>query len=311
VASFIACQELITTQFVSLEIRPFVVPGGDFKTKQPMTNLRVKLNESIEHIRSFYTDTPVAGVVLGSGLGSLSDLLDEVIIIDGADIPHYPQATAPGHRGRLLFGKIANLSVCLIDGRLHRYEGHDFDAIVYPIRLMFALGIQSLVVSNAAGAVNPNYRNGDVVILDDHINLMWGSPLRGPNDDEMGPRFPDMSQPYDRQLASRAKSAAKNEGLRAHHGIYLALSGPTYETPAEYRMVRKLGADVVGMSTIPEVIAAQHAGIRVLGLSIVSNVATDDDLESTSSDDVLATVSSVAPAVARVVTSVLAGEQAS
>jgi len=276
-----------------------------------MTNLQVKLNESVEHIRSFYTDTPVAGVVLGSGFGSLSDSLDEVFIIDGTDIPHYPQATAPGHRGRLLFGKIANLPVCLIDGRLHRYEGHDFDAIVYPIRLMFALGIQSLVVSNAAGAVNQKYRSGDVVILDDHINMMWGSPLRGPNDDEMGPRFPDMSQPYDRQLASRAKSAAKNEGLRAHHGIYLALSGPTYETPAEYRMVRKLGADVVGMSTIPEVIAAQHAGIRVLGLSVVSNVATDDDFEGTSSDDVLATVSSVAPAVGRVVTAVLAGEQAS
>jgi purine-nucleoside phosphorylase len=140
--------------------------------------------------------------------------------------------------------------------------------------------------------------------------MMWGSPLRGPNDDQMGPRFPDMSRPYDRQLATLAKTAAEHEGLRSHRGIYLALSGPTYETPAEYRMVRKLGADVVGMSTIPEVIAAQHAGIRVLGISVVSNVATDD-LEGTSCDEVLATVSSVAPAVGRVVTAVLAGEQRS
>jgi purine-nucleoside phosphorylase len=176
---------------------------------------------------------------------------------------------------------------------------------------MIALGIRSLIVSNAAGAVNQKYRRGDIVILDDHINMMWGSPLRSPNDDQMGPRFPDMSRPYDRQLASRAKTAAKHEGLRAHRGVYLALSGPAYETPAEYRMVRKLGADVVGMSTIPEVIAAQHAGIRVLGLSVVSNVATDDVLAGTSSEDVLATVSSVAPAVGRVVTSVLAGEHAS
>jgi purine-nucleoside phosphorylase len=275
-----------------------------------MINLQAKLNESVEYIRNVYTDTPVAGVVLGSGLGSLSDSLDEVTVVNGADIPHYPQATAPGHRGRLLFGKLAGQSVCLVDGRLHRYEGHDFDTIVYPVRLMIALGIRSLIVSNAAGAVNQKYRSGDVVILDDHINMMWGSPLRGPNDDQMGPRFPDMSRPYDRQLATLAKTAAEHEGLRSHRGIYLALSGPTYETPAEYRMVRKLGADVVGMSTIPEVIAAQHAGIRVLGISVVSNVATDD-LEGTSCDEVLATVSSVAPAVGRVVTAVLAGEQRS
>lgn len=273
-----------------------------------MINLHASLEESVDYVRNFYAGTPVAGVVLGSGLSPLSDALDEVVAIDGADIPHYPQATAPGHRGRLLFGKLAGQPVCLVDGRLHRYEGHGFDSIVYPVRLMIALGIQTLVVSNAAGGVNQKYSRGDVVILDDHINMMWGSPLRGPNDDRMGPRFPDMSRPYDPQLAHLAKKAAKKEGLRAHRGVYLALSGPTYETPAEYRMVRKLGADVVGMSTVPEVITAQHAGIRVLGLSVVSNVATDDDLEGTSSDDVLATVASVAPAIGRVVTSVLASE---
>jgi purine-nucleoside phosphorylase len=276
-----------------------------------MNNIRDNLNESVEYIRNFYTETPVAGVVLGSGLSSLGAELDEVVAIDGGDIPHYPQATAPGHRGRLLFGKLSGQHVCLIDGRLHRYEGHDFANIVYPVRLMIALGIKTLVVSNAAGGVNQSYRPGDVVVLTDHINMMWGSPLRGPNDDRIGARFPDMSRPYDPELARRAKQAANEEGLRAHDGVYLALSGPTYETPAEYRMVRKLGADVVGMSTIPEVIAAQHAGIRVLGLSVVSNVATPDHLEGTSSDDVLATVSSIAPAVGRVVTSVLAGELSS
>lgn len=277
-----------------------------------MTNLLTRINESVEFIRPFYTETPAVGVVLGSGLSQLSESLNEVVAVNGRDIPHYPQPTAPGHRGRLLFGKLADQNVCLIDGRLHRYEGHDFDAIVYPVRLMIALGIRILVVSNAAGAVNQKYHCGDIVILDDHINMMWGSPLTGPNDDCLGPRFPDMSQPYDPQLASRAKAAAQKEGLRAHDGIYLALSGPTYETPAEYRMVRKLGADVVGMSTIPEVIAARHAGIRVLGISVVSNVATDsDNVESTCSDDVLATVGNAAPAVGRVVTSVLAGELSS
>jgi purine-nucleoside phosphorylase len=276
-----------------------------------MINLAASLKESVEYVRNFYTGTPGGGVVLGSGLSPLSDALDEVVAIDGEDIPHYPQATAPGHRGRLLFGKLAGQPVCLIDGRLHRYEGHDFDAIVYPVRLMIALGIRTLVVSNAAGGVNQKYRCGDIVVLDDHINMMWGSPLRGPNDDQMGPRFPDMSRPYDPQLAHLAGKAVKKEGLRAHKGVYMAFSGPTYETPAEYRMVRKLGADVVGMSTIPEVIAAQHAGIRVLGLSVVSNVATDDDFEGASSEDVLATVAGVAPAVGRVVTSVLASELSS
>ncbi len=276
-----------------------------------MINLHNQLNESVEYIRSFHTETPVAGIVLGSGLSSLSETLTDAVSIDGANIPHYPHASAPGHRGRPLLGKLAGLPVCLLDGRLHRYEGHSFDAIVYPVRLMIALGIQSLVVSNAAGGVNTAYRPGDIVILDDHINMMWGSPLRGANDDRLGPRFPDMSCPYDPELSDRTVKAAEKEGLRAHRGVYLALSGPTYETPAEYRMVRKLGADVVGMSTVPEVIAARYAGIRVLGISVVSNVVSDEDPEGTSGEDVIATVASVAPAVGRVVTSVLAGELSS
>lgn len=276
-----------------------------------MDDLQIRLNESVEYVHNFHTETPLAGIVLGSGLSSLGESLEQAVSVDGSDIPHYPQATAPGHRGRLLFGKLAGIPVCLIDGRLHRYEGHDFDTIVYPVRLMIALGIQTLIVSNAAGGVNQTYSTGDIVILDDHINLMWGSPLRGVNDDRLGPRFPDMSRPYDLQLASCAVEAASNEGLTAHRGVYLALSGPTYETPAEYRMVRKLGADVVGMSTIPEVIAARHADIRVLGVSVVSNIVSDDHQDATSGEDVIATVSSVAPAVGRVVTSVLASELSS
>jgi len=283
-----------------------------------MDDLHIRLNESVEYIHNFHSEAPVAGIVLGSGLSSLCESLEQTVAVDGSDIPHYPQATAPGHRGRLLFGKLAGTPVCLIDGRLHRYEGHDFDTIVYPVRLMIALGIRTLIVSNAAGGVNQAYSVGDIVILDDHINMMWGSPLRGVNDDHLGPRFPDMSGPYDSQLASRAVEAASKEGLTAHRGVYLALSGPTYETPAEYRMVRKLGADVVGMSTIPEVIAARHADIRVLGLSVVSNIVSDDDQDDTSGEqngtsgeDVIATVSSVAPAVGRVVTAVLASELSS
>jgi purine-nucleoside phosphorylase len=276
-----------------------------------MDDLHIRLNESVEYIHNFHTETPVAGIVLGSGLSSLGDSLEQAVSVDGSDIPHYPQATAPGHRGRLLFGKLAGVPVCLVDGRLHRYEGHDFDAIVYPVRLMIALGIRTLVVSNAAGGVNQTYSAGDIVILDDHINLMWGSPLRGVNDDRLGPRFPDMSCPYDPELARLAADTASKEGLTAHRGVYLALSGPTYETPAEYRMVRKLGADVVGMSTIPEVIAARHADIRVLGISVVSNIVAADEQNGTSSDDVIATVSSVAPSIGRVVTAVLASELSS
>lgn len=274
-----------------------------------MDDLHNRLSDSVDYVRRFASETPVAGIVLGSGLGLLAESLEDVVAISGADIPHYPQATAPGHRGRLLLGKLAGLPVCLIDGRLHRYEGHDFESIAYPVRLMIALGIKLLVVSNASGGVNQDYQAGDVVILDDHINLMWGGPLRGANDERMGPRFPDMSSPYDAELAERAIEAARNEGLRTHRGVYLALTGPTYETPAEYRMVRKLGADVVGMSTVPEVIAARHAGIRVLGLSVVANVADENNLESTSGEEVIATVASVAPAVGRVVTAVLASER--
>lgn len=270
-----------------------------------MVDLHTRINESVDYIRRFNVDAPETGIVLGSGLSSLSESLDDVIAIHGADIPHYPKSTAPGHRGRLLFGNLGGVPVCLVDGRLHRYEGHAFDTIVYPVRLMVALGIQTLVVSNAAGGVNPEYGVGDVVVIDDHINLMWGSPLRGANDDRLGVRFPDMSRPYDVELSDRALKAARNEGLTAHGGVYLALSGPTYETRAEYRMVRTLGADVVGMSTIPEVIAARHANIRVLGLSIVSNVAHGDQQEDTSGAHVIASVAQVAPAVGRVVTAVL------
>lgn len=275
-----------------------------------MRNLRSQLNQSVDYIQGLHGGTPSVGIILGSGLSSLGDSLTETVAIDGASIPHYPQATAPGHRGQLLLGKLAGLPVCLLDGRLHRYEGHEFDAIVYPVRLMIALGIRTLVVSNASGGVNENYRPGDLVILDDHINLMWGSPLRGTNIDQLGPRFPDMSCPYDPELTERAIQAATGEGIPVHRGVYLALSGPTYETPAEYRMARTLGADLVGMSTVPEVIAARHAGIRVLGISVVSNVFTVPQADSagTSGDDVIATVARVTPAVTRVVMSVLAAE---
>lgn len=273
-----------------------------------MHDLHTRINESVEYIRRFHADKPVAGIVLGSGLSSLGESLDNVIAIDGSDIPHYPKSTAPGHKGRLLFGELAGLPVCLVDGRLHRYEGHAFDTIVYPIRLMVALGIQTLVVSNAAGAVNPRYSVGDIAIIDDHINMLWGSPLRGANDDRLGTRFPDMCRPYDEELSSHALAAAASEGLNAHRGVYLALSGPTYETRAEYRMVRTLGADVVGMSTVPEVIAARHADIRVLGLSIVSNVAHDDQPDDISGDHVIDSVAQVAPAVGRIVKTVLTSQ---
>lgn len=275
-----------------------------------MPDLHAQLAASTKFIRERAPAKPVVGIVLGSGLGPLSDSLSNPTVVEGSEIPFYPRASAPGHRGKLRFGELAGVPVVLMDGRLHRYEGHEFDSIVYPVRLMMQLGIELLVVSNAAGGVNPDYATGDVVVLDDHINMMWGNPLTGPNDDRMGPRFPDMSCPYDPDISDRAVDAARAENLNVHRGVYLAFAGPTYETPAEYSMARKLGADVVGMSTVPEVITASHAGMRVLGLSVVSNVVTigDDDLEGTSGDDVLSTVGAVAPAVGRAVETLIAEE---
>ncbi|MFP6762278.1 MAG: purine-nucleoside phosphorylase [Planctomycetaceae bacterium] len=230
------------------------------------------LRQGIQVVRDRWAGIPAVGIVLGSGLGEFSEAIEIEAVFEKGQIPHYPQAGALGHRGRFLCGCLNGVTVVAMDGRAHLYEGYTPQEAVFPVRLMLALGAGTLVISNAAGTVNPEFAVGDVAILKDQINLMWANPLRGRNDDRVGPRFPDMSTPFDSQLAEAGKQAAP-EGARVHSGVYLGMSGPNYESRAEYRMARLLGADLVGMSTVPEVLTARHAGARVFAASVVSNAA--------------------------------------
>jgi len=237
-----------------------------------MSDQTVQLQEGIRVVRDQWSGIPVVGLIFGSGLGEISQAIEIEAVFEKGRIPHYPQADAVGHRGRFLCGSLNGVTVVAMDGRAHLYEGYSPQDVVFPVRLMLALGAGTLVITNAAGSVNPELTVGDVAILKDQINLMWVNPLRGRNDDRVGPRFPDMSTPFDPQLAEAGKRAAP-EGARVHSAVYLGMPGPNYESRAEYRMARRLGADLVGMSTVPEVLTARHAGARVFAASVVSNVA--------------------------------------
>jgi len=216
---------------------------------------------------------PEIAVVLGSGLGAFAEALKDSVIIPYGDIPNFPRATAVGHAGRLVIGKIGNLTVAAMQGRVHQYEGYSSREAGFPVRVLFRLGIKSLVLTNAAGGVNPAYAEGALVVLSDHINLQGNNPLNGPNDERFGPRFPDMSEAYCRRYRLLAQDAACQLGIDLKEGVYAALAGPSYETPAEIRYLRTIGADLVGMSTVPEVIVARHVGIKVLAISCVTNMA--------------------------------------
>jgi len=221
---------------------------------------------------------PKVGIILGSGLGKLADSIKDPIIIPYAEIPHFSRSTAIGHKGNLIFGTIACRPVCAMQGRFHYYEGYPMDQVTLPVRVMKVLGIEYLFVSNAAGGVNLDYKVGDLMVICDHINRL-PNPLVGPNLDEFGPRFPDMTRPYDLNLIRRAESIAEEEGSKLFKGVYLAGTGPSYETPAEYRFFRMVGADAIGMSTIPEVIVARHSNIPVFGISVITNEAHGDFAE--------------------------------
>lgn len=230
---------------------------------------------------------PRVGIVVGTGLGGLTEELETERETPYEAIPHFPRSTAPGHRGRFLLGRLWGTPVAMMDGRFHLYEGYDAGEITFPIRVMRELGCATLILSNASGGMNPMYRRGDLVVLDDHINLMGVNPLIGPNDDRLGPRFPDMSAPYDRELTDLALSAALARGIRAHRGVYVGVTGPNLETRAEYRFLRAIGADVVGMSTIPEALVGVHAGMRVLGFSIVTDMCLPDALAPVVIEEIL------------------------
>jgi purine-nucleoside phosphorylase len=216
---------------------------------------------------------PEIAVVLGSGLGALADALNDSVVIPYANIPNFPRSTAVGHAGRLVIGKSGDLTVAAMQGRVHQYEGYSSREAAFPVRVLGRLGIKSLVLTNAAGGINADYRQSALVVLSDHINLQGNNPLNGPNDERFGPRFPDMSEAYSRSYRRIALDAGRELGIELKEGVYAALRGPSYETPAEIRYLRTIGADLVGMSTVPEVIVARHMGIAVLGISCVTNLA--------------------------------------
>jgi len=270
-----------------------------------MFQLAAQIAESADAVRRHWHAEPKAGVILGSGLGDFANAIKDPVVIDYADLPHFPRVTAMGHAGKLVCGTLAGQPVVAFQGRFHLYEGHPAEQAGFPVRLLKALGGEVLIVSNAAGGLNPQYAAGDVMLIDDHINLMFASPLVGVNDERLGPRFPDMSSPFDRDLQRRAVNIALREGFVLHRGVYVAVLGPNYETRAEYRMLRRLGGDAVGMSTVPEVIVARHAGLRVLGLSTITNVGFPDALSETTGHNVLAVAAAAAGKLGAIVRGVV------
>jgi purine-nucleoside phosphorylase len=249
-----------------------------------------QIDEACNVINQRITVKPDYAIILGSGLGPLADSVINPQVILSTELPYWPRSTVQGHIGRLVFGELETKPVMVLQGRVHYYEGYSMDQVVFPVRVMQRLGIKTLIVTNAAGAINPEYIPGDLMLITDHIGLigMAGlNPLRGPNIDEFGPRFPDMSQPYDRNLGNMARKIAIDQKLDLKEGVYVCLSGPSFESPADLRFLRTIGADAVGMSTVPEVIVARHGGMRVMGISGISNKANLDGNTMTTHEEVL------------------------
>jgi purine-nucleoside phosphorylase len=249
---------------------------------------------------------PSVGIVLGTGLGALAGEIEAEAVIPYPEIPYFPHSTVESHRGQLVCGTLAGRSVMAMEGRFHLYEGYTAAQVTFPIRVMRALGCRTLLVSNAAGGMNPMHSKGDIVVIDDHINLLGVNPLIGPNDDRLGPRFADMIEPYDRALQELALKAALEANIVAHRGVYVAVTGPNLETRAEYRFLRAIGADVVGMSTVPEVLVAIHAGMKVLGFSIITDLCLPDALEPVKIEAILAVAGEAEGKLRTIVKTVLA-----
>ncbi len=237
------------------------------------TNIYKKITEAVGAIRKLTPVRPSIGVILGSGLGGLADEVTDPVVIPYTDIPHFHGTSVEGHAGRMIIGHFHGVPTVFLQGRFHLYEGYAMEEVVFPTRTVCGLGVETLVLTNAAGGINTRFRPGDLMIIDDHLNLMGDNPLKGPNLAQLGPRFPDMSEAYSHAAISTLHTCAEELKIPIHHGVYAGLLGPTYETPAEVRMYRGLGADAVGMSTVPEAIAANHLGVRVAGLSCITNLA--------------------------------------
>lgn len=264
-----------------------------------------KVREAAAFVRTHATIEPAVGIVLGTGLGSLVNTIEDPIRIPYESIPHFPVSTVDTHAGELVLGTLAGTRVVALSGRFHFYEGYSLQEVTFPIRVAKALGIHTLVISNAAGGLNPQFRSGDLMLIADHINMIGDNPLIGPNDDTLGPRFPDMCEPYSMDLLELAETKALELGIKTQRGVYLACSGPCLETRAEYRFMRLIGADAVGMSTVPEVIVAVHAGLRVLGFSAITDECFPDALEPVNIEKIIATAGEVEPRITRLVTAIL------
>lgn len=266
---------------------------------------RAKRDEAVNFILAEANFQPEYLLILGTGLGQLADEIETEHIISYSDIPHFPISTVESHAGKLIFGKLGGKQIVAMQGRFHFYEGYTMQQIAFPVRVAKAIGAQTLLVSNACGGLNPNYSRGDIMLITDHINYLGDNPLMGPNDDELGPRFPDMSEPYTERLLELAENVALEHSIKLHQGVYLAATGPMLETKAEYRYMRLLGADVVGMSTVPEVITAVHMGMDVLGISVITDECFPDALEPVDIEDVLAAAAMAEPKMTQVIINVL------
>jgi purine-nucleoside phosphorylase len=253
------------------------------------------MDEAADAIRRRVDTQPDLGIVLGSGLGALADAIQVAGAVPYGEIPHLPPSTVEGHAGRLVLGALEGKRVAAMQGRIHFYEGYAIQDVVFPIRILYALGCRTLLVSNAAGGLNREWKAGDLMIISDHINFQGTNPLIGPNDESLGPRFPDMSRPYDGELIALAERCAVEERIGIRKGVYVAVTGPSYETAAELRMLRGLGADAVGMSTVPEVIAARHMGMRVLGITAITDMATGEVVHPVTHEEVLAVARELEP----------------
>jgi purine-nucleoside phosphorylase len=253
-----------------------------------MPELYEQIQEAKRSLQSRWKGKPRVGIILGTGLGGLVEEIEAEAVLGYGEIPHFPVSTAPGHVSRLVCGRLGTQTVMAMEGRFHFYEGYSLKQITFPVRVMRAMGCDVLIVSNACGGMNPQWAKGDIMIMEDHINLLGDNPLIGPNDERLGIRFPDMSAPYDKELIALAQRVALEEKIVCHKGVFVAVPGPNLETRAEYRFLRGIGADVVGMSTVPEVIVGVHAGMRNLGFSIITDMCLADALEPAKLEDIIA-----------------------
>ncbi|MBW5445077.1 purine-nucleoside phosphorylase [Cohnella sp. CFH 77786] len=272
-----------------------------------MGRLLERLQETTTHLASRTEIRPRIGLILGSGLGELADQLDRAVAVDYGNIPHFPVSTVEGHAGMLVFGHLENQPVVAMQGRFHYYEGYSMQEVTYPVRVMKELGVETLIVTNACGGMNPAFKAGDLMIIRDHLNMTGANPLIGPNEPTLGPRFPDMSRAYTPELAEFAKATAASLGIEVQEGVYAGISGPNYLAAAELRMLRLLGGDAVGMSTVPEVIVASHAGLAVIGISCVTDMAIADELEPLTHEQVMEVAGRTKPKFISLVKAIVGG----